>query len=243
MIKRNVARAARTHLAFLLLGLAVTVADAATAVVPGNANPNLAGREPGYACCSGDSLENEPAVLVDDLSLTPGLDLVFAVTGSVLHLGGADATVDNPDGSTFTGSPGNYGDGITSPTGVDRINALVGLFLSDSSPTGQPSPSAIHYSGLDFAESAPLIGQVFFIGDGLASDTLAGDFSGEQQLFRVPVGATRLYLGTADAFGWYNNSGAFNVSISPVPEPMAYLLMSVGLLVVVAGTSRRRIRN
>ncbi|MEO2108886.1 MAG: PASTA domain-containing protein, partial [Actinomycetota bacterium] len=29
----------------------------------------------------------------------------------------------------------------------------------------------------------------------------------------VPAGATRLYLGTSDGFGWYNNTGAFEVSV------------------------------
>jgi hypothetical protein len=54
-----------------------------------------------------------------------------------------------------------------------------------------------------------LLKQVFFIGDGLA-----GDLGG--QLVIAPPGATRLYLGTMDGGGWFNNTGEFSVSVTQV---------------------------
>ena len=56
----------------------------------------------------------------------------------------------------------------------------------------------------------PKLGQVFFIGNG-----------GEQSSYVAPAGATRLYLGVADAYffagppGWYgNNSGEFQATVN-----------------------------
>jgi hypothetical protein len=55
--------------------------------------------------------------------------------------------------------------------------------------------------------------QIFFIGDGRTHD-------GEAQRFKVPRGATRLYLGFADAWGWRgapgyfdDNSGSLDVTV------------------------------
>jgi hypothetical protein len=60
---------------------------------------------------------------------------------------------------------------------------------------------------------------IFFIGDGLTSDSNAGFFDGEQQSFIVPSGATRLFLGTVDGEGWYNNTGSFSVDTSISSKP------------------------
>ena len=77
---------------------------------------------------------------------------------------------------------------------------------------------------------------MFFIGDGLT-----GTGTGNLQQFFIPVGATRLYLATHDGFGWYNNVGAFEVSVTgAVPEPQTYALMFAGLGLVGWMARRRR---
>jgi hypothetical protein len=203
---------------------------AASAVVSGNANPNLAGRDPGYVCCGGDAAPAQSPTLVTGLVLNAGAALSFAATGQVSFSGGAGGG-NNPDGTPYAGLMTNYGDGISAPD-VDRVDALVGVFLGVASPTGGPTPAALDFSGgLNFTSLAPLIGQIFFIGDGLTSDTAIADFSGTVQSFIVPTGATRLYLGTSDGFGWYNNNGSFSVEISttPVPEPSTWVLLIAGL--------------
>ena len=53
-----------------------------------------------------------------------------------------------------------------------------------------------------FAELSPLLGQTFFIGDGTTP-------SGLQQRFVIPAGATRFYLGFADAFSFQGPPGAY----------------------------------
>ena len=215
---------------------------AVNVVVPGDTNLNLAGRAAGYTCCFGDSVGNEDPALVAGLTLVSGQMLTFTVTGQTSHAGVA-TTGNNPDGDAFSDSPGHFGDGISAPVNVDRINALTGLFLSDASPTGATTPARIDHAGdLAFTTLAPLVGQIFFIGNGLTGDTMAGDFGGSTQTFTVPEGATRLYLGSTDAFGWYNNSGQFDVAIGVVPEPAAALTMLGGLAGVAAAVLRRRRR-
>lgn len=227
--------------ALWLTSLAATLpAFAAQAVVHGNANPNLAGRAPGYACCSGDSAPQQSPVQVTDLPLVAGQVLLFDVSGVVSHTGSA-GNGNNPDGQIYGGSPSHFGDGIAAPLNVDRINALVGVFLGDASPTGAATPDRIDYAGaLTFNSVVPRIGQIFFIGDGRTSDTLQGDFGGQTQAFHVPQGATRLFLGTSDGFGWYNNNGQFDVTITAVPEPTALCLLLAGAAVV---TGRHLLRS
>ncbi len=93
---------------------------------------------------------------------------------------------------------------------ANRDNAmfLVGVFLTDAPPSGDPPPLLDFSDGEDFGELAPEIAQTFFIGDG------AG------RTYIVPSGATRLFLGFADAFffkgdpGWYrNNTGQLAVTV------------------------------
>jgi hypothetical protein len=79
---------------------------------------------------------------------------------------------------------------------------------------------------------------VFFIGDGLT-----GTGIGNVQEFTIPTGATRLFLGPMDGFGWFNNSGVIDVILTtpqvsppptnnaPVPAPLWLLVPSLLLLV------------
>ena len=59
----------------------------------------------------------------------------------------------------------------------------------------------------------PKIGQISFIGDGLTSDRSVSGPAGTRQNFAALSGGTRLYLASADGFGWFNNSGSFEVSM------------------------------
>lgn len=106
----------------------------------------------------------------------------------------------------------------------------MGVFLSDSAPDLTPSPPTLDFStaaSRDFAMLSPLLEQIFFIGDGL-------DDGAASQTFIAPTGATRLFLGPMDGFGWFNNSGEFEVVINSdgmaaVPAPGAALLFLTAL--------------
>lgn len=237
----------QTGLGMVLLsaGLAASPAYAVTVTVLGTANPNLAGRADGYACCSGDIVPTHSPVEVLGLTFAAGDALVFSATGGVA-VGPTVPATNTPDGvSNF--SMTNYGDGISAPTSV-RVSALIGLFLSADDPTGGATPSQLDFSsGLDFASLSPGIGQIFFIGDGLTSSSFDPAAPlGDPQLFFVPNGATRLFLGTTDGFGWFNNGGSFLVDVridgdgpTPVPEPASLTLLLIGLLGVLC-VSRSR---
>lgn len=160
------------------------------------------------------------------------------VTGTVrahpvLTWAGADG---NPDTLNDTDINSHMGvSGLSHP----RTLALLGVFLSDATPEN-PAPARLDFNALtsDFDSLSPEIGQSFFIGDGWNSDMLL-------QQFNVPAGATRLYLGLADA-GWFtgdpgtyaDNSGAFDADVhfTAIPAPGSIALLGLGGLV----TLRRR---
>jgi hypothetical protein len=90
----------------------------------------------------------------------------------------------------------------------------VGVFLTDD-PSAPPAPKRLDFTKRErFKTLAPQTAQTFFIGDG----------SGRS--IRVPRGATRLFLGFADAYsnghfyqgqpGFYaNNGGHLCVAVKP----------------------------
>jgi len=105
---------------------------------------------------------------------------------------------------------------------------LVGVFLDDLEPH-DPAPPRLDFSsntlGHEFTKLAPVLNQVFYIGDGKTS-------TGKTQQFAVPAKATRLVLGFADAFafhgdeGWYgDDSGSLtamlSVEVSPASPSLA----------------------
>jgi hypothetical protein len=94
--------------------------------------------------------------------------------------------------------PAGLVSGITSP---DRIGYLAGVFLPNA-PVTAPAPFGLDLeAGYESQRFAPLQ-QVFFIGDGVTS-------AGRIQRFRVPAGATRLYLGYVDAYGFVGPPGYY----------------------------------
>ena len=178
--------------------------------------------------------------------------LTFSATGGVSYYGGgasAGADGDN-DGSNYTyrfSMTPDYGTGIAGAQNVN-VDGLVGVFVSGT--PGGAAPTPLDYAasggstGLDFADSAPGIDQIFWIGDGLT-----GIGSGSVQQFTVPTNGTALYFGTVDGSGWSNNSGSFSVTVNGlssggaggVPEPTSWALMVVGFGVAGAGLRRRRL--
>lgn len=172
--------------------------------VPGRSNPFLSGHPDGTAAKADTAPAQSPAFATE---VTSGDILSFSATGSVSFGGSANPTTA-ADGQSSTASDSEIG--IAGYTGMNSlpIDALVGVFLTDAIPTN-PAPPVMDYpDGLDFEVLAPGNHQIFFIGDGLT-----GNGTGIRQQFVVPSGATRLFLGTTDGYGWYNNSGAFEVRI------------------------------
>jgi len=123
---------------------------------------------------------------------------------------------------------------------------LAGVFLDNSIPNIGPAPSTIDFSpagiGIDFLALLPALGQVFYIGDGVTAGNVFQEFT-------APLGATRLFLGIPDGFGFVNgpgayddNDGAYRIRIGinevPVPEPTALALLGIGFGVLAFQRTR-----
>jgi len=187
------------------------VGAANAVVVPGASNPWLAGMPPG-STAGGDVAPAESPVLVSGLTLSAGQVLTFGVTGSVSHTPAPSGL--SPDGGGFTSHLAGAQNGIATLTAP--FDSLIGVFLDAAQPDTSPAPAGLNFLtlGTSFASLSPLLKQPFFIGDGLT-----GTGTGAVQDFIVPSGATRLFLGTMDAFGWFDNSGSFDVTVNGAPTP------------------------
>ncbi|MEO5987837.1 MAG: T9SS type A sorting domain-containing protein [Candidatus Eisenbacteria bacterium] len=132
----------------------------------------------------------------------PGKVLISYVRGL------ATLTIPVPTGPDGTPS----GTDIPSINGISGIKSdvhgfLVGVFLGTSEPAN-PSPAVLNFGGgglgTGFATLSPAVGQTFFIGDGET-----GIRAGPDQQINIPDGATRLYLGFADAYGYVGQAGQY----------------------------------
>ncbi len=160
------------------------------------------------------------------------------------------------------GCPSGGADGITAAAPGTNISApasvtttlsqiqysgeamfLVGVFLGAGLPATQVTSIGQYGTpgntiSTTAASYSPLLGQTFFIGDGLT-----GTGTGALQNFIVPTGATQLFLGFADSMTGFNgtagafadNGGSLNVNLqvvqfsSTAPEPGTIGLFALGL--------------
>ncbi len=192
---------------------------AGTVIVPGAADPFLAGMPAGSTCCIGDSVPGESPIFAG--AVTAGTTLTFTnVSGGVSFYGGTPTDGPNGNAGTLVSTVAYVGvSTINDIAGYTNapIDALVGVFLSSSLPTSNPAPGVLNFSSPTLT---PQLQEIFFIGDGSIG------------AITVPTGATRLYLGTVDGNSWSNNTGAIDVTVntvSTVPEPVSWIMMLVGV--------------
>ncbi len=152
-----------------------------------------------------------------------------------------------PEGDTSATSTLTSLDGISGYIGT--LGALAGVFLDDSIPSTGPAPATLDFStpaSRDFLSLSPDLNQVFFIGDGETS-------GGTAQEFIAPAGATRLFFGIPDGFGFLgapgaydDNDGAYRIRVginedprTTVPEPMTAGLAGMALSALAWSVRRR----
>lgn len=185
-------------------------------------------------------MEGGAGTVPSEITFAPSEGSVLTVTVNYGRLGccgiGSDGAADGigADGYTPGGTDVNGYGSIPRVVVFGHQMFLAGMFLTDAEPTYPAPPGSVYARGDDFLLDVPIIQQVFYIGDGLSPD-------GQVQLHRVPKGATRLFFGFVDAFGfegspgWYDdNVGALNINatITAVPEPLPVQMavVSLGLL-------------
>ena len=139
-----------------------------TVVVPGSADVWLAGQPAGTMYPDGMGTgtgDTAPAQSPVEVPVAGGSTLTFSATGGTSYTGGF-CTGSSPDGGcTVLLASQGAGHGLSNLT--TPMNALLGVFLGPGAPGGT-APAALDASGAnDFTTSAPLLNQVFFIGDGL----------------------------------------------------------------------------
>lgn len=169
--------------------------------VPGVACPWLAGMPNGSTVAAtggnptaADAPDNSPVLF----PASGGTTYRFAgAGGSTTWDPGAGTGAAGADGDSTYIAAQDSTNGIN--TSKIPLNAMVGIFLDNSTPSSSAAAAALDFStasSRDFTTLSPGLKQVFFIGDGVNS-------SGTLQSFVAPTGATRLYIGVMDEKGWW----------------------------------------
>ena len=233
---------------FVALAVALFTAGSAaaqtTVSVPGTANIYGAG----FATAPAPN-GSGGGVLPTSYSLPAGTtSLTFTgVTGSATFAVGT-ATPNAADGGTSFSALTQLSayNSLSGITYTGRTTFLAGVFLDGSTPAGS-EPATLIYNDTSAGASnfSPLLRQVFFVGDGL-------DSSAATQLFNVPSGATRFFMGFADSWNgssitgvpgnYSDNGGSLSVTINAIPEPATVSLLG-GLVALGAFWLKRKPRD
>lgn len=197
----------------------VVPATSVTVTINGTDDPWLAGMPAGSTASYDDTAPAESPIQVSSIPVVPGTYITLSnVSGGVRH-DPSQATADGPDGESNdciwhgSDSPGGPTPGAENGIGdvCAPLDAVMGLFLSNTQPNLNSAPAAVDYSTAASRDEAVYntiqLQQPFYIGNGQTSE-------GDTQQFYVPAGATRLYLGTYDGHQWENNSGSFTATVN-----------------------------
>jgi Flp pilus assembly protein TadG len=191
----------------------VTTGTSDSPTVSAKDNPFLSGM-PSGSVASNPNPHNNPDYAPADSPVQANISIN---PGSTLTFDGVNGGANNFSSTTLYDADGNTGWICNNSNGPENgisdmsapINCLVGVFMDNSQPSTSSPPASLDFStatARDFSTLKPALKQIFFIGDGRRS-------TGEVQNFVVPTGATRLFIGTWDAYEWNNNVGSFNLTV------------------------------
>jgi hypothetical protein len=180
------------------------------------------------------------------LTFAAGSGNVFTFSASG-YTNCCSGTPTTPVDGGFAATNVTGANGLSNTSGNTQL-PLLGVFTTDTDPNGGSAPAALPWDANNPVSLAPLLNQIFYVGDGKSGYMNA---LGSVLQFTAPGTATRLYLGVSDAYsfngvtGYYNdNPGSYSVAATlsgagPVPEPETYAMLLAGLG-LLGFTARRR---
>lgn len=188
--------------------------------VPATGNVYLAGMPAGTNGSWGDNDTNAPPYRITSIPVVPGMWISFTnpsgttsiVPGNTPYVDAAGEVTrplhhgQNYDGTNYQIGPENgIGDAIM-PAG-----AVMGLFLTDNAPTAMSPPPVVDWTSASLKDNPSYnnlaLQSPFLIGNGMTS-------GGSVKMFRVPPGATRLFIGTWDGVTSSNNAGSITATVN-----------------------------
>jgi hypothetical protein len=248
----------------LSFGLAGVLSASVMLTPTGSTNIFLAGQTTGAGCATtgpGCAPSLSTNAELDFLPVAgnvmtfqgPGIALGSAVTGSTSPCPSCGTA--GPDGANLgSASPatsinGGAGNNLSPIQYTGDEMFLIGVFLGASLPASPVASIGDYGAGGSLSASnatySPLLGQTFFVGDGLTPGNVI-------QQFVVPTGATRVFFGFADAMSFVGAAGMFgdnsgslnvNVQIEPTssgtaPEPGTLTLFALGFAGLLLGRKK-----
>lgn len=193
--------------------------ETAPVSIPSRANLHLSGMPNGTTTSWGDDIGDATPYQVTSIPVTPGEWISFtnfSGTSSILPgQCGYYGAAGNPamplnHGENWNGSPNNPGPENGIADAVIPASAVTGLFLSDDVPSTNSPPAIVDWTQPSQANKAAYHAiepqQPFMIGNGMTS-------GGAVKKFRVPQGATRMFLSVWDGVQQNNNGGTVNGTV------------------------------
>ena len=190
--------------------------------VPSTANPYFAGMPAGTTNSYGDTTQNNGAIQVSGVTVTPGTPLTFTNftgtttvepgSGGVPYSGPAgDKSIPVHHGVNFNYTINNPGPENGFADAVMPEDSLMGVFLDDSAPDTTATPATVDWTNPSVLNQTTYnniqLKQPFYIGTGMTTGNVV-------QQFVPPPGATRFFIAIWDGVCYNNNLGSLSGTVS-----------------------------
>ncbi|HXM19000.1 MAG TPA: hypothetical protein VN934_09330 [Candidatus Tumulicola sp.] len=184
-------------LAFALLSWAVAQAAGAPTTLTVKATADI------YSAGLATADKERGGTLPPSVPVMPGAKVTILSTSGKIGCCGTLSTMWGPQGGNqFNGTTVTPARGISGIRHASKEMFVVGLFASGTASSGAGPRTLDVTLAASNASVSPALYQVFYIGAGKTA-------TGDKLVIKAPAGATRLYLGFADASAFNGTPGAY----------------------------------